>query len=182
MDAHMHLLEALVKERLAAARAESVRRALLASGDVNPRAIKGVNVGVALREWARRRHTQRLTDLQSEEIIYSNNELEKKFGELETRIEQLSLLVELSAAVNSTLDPEKIYDQALDRLVDRMGYEASFLSQVHAQALLAAVVLDPVRALFADPRRVVPGLLATEALDLDDLRPQTSEHLGATGS
>ncbi len=90
-------------------------------------AIKGVNVGVALREWARRRHTQRLIDLQSEEIIYSNNELEKKFGELETRIEQLSLLVELSAAVNSTLDPEKIYDQALDRLVDRMGYEAAHL-------------------------------------------------------
>jgi two-component system response regulator HupR/HoxA len=90
-------------------------------------AIKGINVGVALREWARRRHTQRLLDLQSEEIIYSNNELEKKFGELETKIEQLSLLIELSAAVNATLDPEKIYDQALDRLVDRMGYEAAHL-------------------------------------------------------
>jgi signal transduction histidine kinase len=90
-------------------------------------AVKGVNVGIALREWARRRHTQRLMDLQSEEIIYSNNELEKKFGQLETRIEQLSLLIELSAAVNATLDPEKIYDQALDRLVQRMGYEAAHL-------------------------------------------------------
>jgi two-component system NtrC family sensor kinase len=90
-------------------------------------AVKGINVGVALREWARRRHTQRLMDLQSEEIIYSNNELEKKFGELETRIEQLSLLIDLSAAVATTLDPEKIYDQALDRLVHRMGYEAAQL-------------------------------------------------------
>jgi signal transduction histidine kinase len=90
-------------------------------------AIKGVNIGMALREWTRRRHTQRLLDLQSEEILRSNNELEKKFGELETRIEQLSLLIELSAAVNATLDPQKIYDQALDRLVQRMGYEAAHL-------------------------------------------------------
>jgi signal transduction histidine kinase len=90
-------------------------------------AVKGMNVGIALREWARRRHTQRLMDLQSEEIIYSNNQLEKKFGELEMRIVELSLLIELSAAVNATLDPEKIYDQTLDRLVRRMGYEGTHL-------------------------------------------------------
>jgi hypothetical protein len=60
----------------------------------------------------------------------------------------------------------------------RLGF---LLAQVHAQALLAAVVLDPVRALLADPGRVVPGFLATEALDLDDLRPHAGEHLGATG-
>src|SRR5262249_46064177 len=29
--------------------------------------------------------------------------------------------------VNATLDPQKIYDQALDRLVQRMGYEAVHL-------------------------------------------------------
>src|SRR6185295_9386458 len=64
---------------------------------------------------------------QSEEIIYSNRELEKKFAELETRIEQLSLLTDLSAAVSATLDPEKIYDQTLTRLVHRMAYQRAQL-------------------------------------------------------
>jgi hypothetical protein len=67
----------------------------------------------------------------------------------------------------------------LDQLAQ--GRLRFLLAQVHAQALLAAVVLDPVRALLADPRPVVPRFLATEALDLDDFRAQTSEHLGATG-
>src|SRR5204863_5084281 len=49
-------------------------------------------------------------------------------------------------------------------------------------ALLAAVVLNPVRALLSDPWRVVPGFLATEALDLDDLGPQAGEHLSAPWS
>ena len=40
-----------------------------------------------------------MLDLQSEEILYSNNELEKKFRDLETKIEQLSLLSELAAGV-----------------------------------------------------------------------------------
>jgi len=87
----------------------------------------GVGVGLMLRERARRRQSQQLLDLQSEEIIYSNNELEKKFRDLETKIEQLSLLSDLSAAVNATLDPEKIYEQAVERLVHRMGYEAARL-------------------------------------------------------
>src|SRR5215470_1455332 len=83
----------------------------------------GVGIGAMLRERARRQHSQRLLDLQAEEIIYSNNELEKKFRDLESKIEQLSLLIDLSAAVNATLDAEKIYEQALDRLVHRMGYQ-----------------------------------------------------------
>jgi signal transduction histidine kinase len=87
----------------------------------------GVGLGAMLRERVRRRHSQRLLDLQSEEIIYSNNELEKKFRDLETKIEQLSLLSDLSAAVNATLDAEKIYEQAVERLVHRMGYEAARL-------------------------------------------------------
>jgi signal transduction histidine kinase len=86
-------------------------------------ALAGVAIGYSLRESDRRAHTQHLLDLQSEEIIYSNRELEKKFTELETRIEQLSLLTDLSAAVSGTLDPEKIYDQALGRLADRTGYQ-----------------------------------------------------------
>jgi signal transduction histidine kinase len=89
--------------------------------------LAGIALGYGLRERQRRRHTQRLLDLQSEEIIYSNNELEKKFRDLEAKIEQLSLLIDLSAAVNATLDPEKIYGQALQRLVHRMGYQAAHL-------------------------------------------------------
>jgi signal transduction histidine kinase len=78
-------------------------------------------------------------DLQSEEIIYSNDELEKKFGELETKIGQLSLLIDLAGAVNATLDPERIYDQALDRLTRRMGYQAAHLFLVdHRRGVLRA--------------------------------------------
>ncbi|HKA61375.1 MAG TPA: ATP-binding protein [Methylomirabilota bacterium] len=89
--------------------------------------IAGVALGHSLRESHQRQHTQRLLDLQSEEIIYSNRELEKKFAELETRIEQLSLLTDLSAAVSGTLDPEKIYDHTLSRLVHLMRYEKAYL-------------------------------------------------------
>ena len=95
-------------------------------------------LGYSLREGRRRRHTQRLLDLQSEEIIYSNRELEKKFAELETRIEQLSLLTDLSAAVSATLDPEKIYDQTLTRLVHRMAYQRAQLFLVDRDAPRAA--------------------------------------------
>jgi signal transduction histidine kinase len=89
--------------------------------------VAGGALGYALRERAQRRHTQRLLDLQSEEILFSNAELETKFRDLDAKIEQLSLLIELSAAVNATLDPEKIYEQALDRLVHRMGFEGAYL-------------------------------------------------------
>ena len=59
---------------------------------------------------------------------------------------------------------------------------ALFLTQVDAQALLPAVVLDPVGALLAHPGGVVAGLLAAETLDLDDLGTHAGQHLGATGS
>jgi signal transduction histidine kinase len=90
-------------------------------------ALAGLALGFALRERGRRRHTRRLLDLQSEEILFSNDELEKKFRDLETKIEQLSLLTDLSAAVSATLDPEKIYAQAMERLVHRVGYESVHL-------------------------------------------------------
>ena len=73
-----------------------------------------------------------MLDLQAEEVIYSNKELEKKFRDLETKIDQLSLLMDLSGAVNATLDVEKIYEQALERLVHAMGYEAAHLFLVDA--------------------------------------------------
>jgi hypothetical protein len=87
----------------------------------------GGAVGYALLQRARWQHSQRMLDLQSEEILYSNNELEKKFRDLQTTIEQLSLLSELAAAVSATLDVEKIYEQTLDRLVHPMGYQGAYL-------------------------------------------------------
>jgi len=93
----------------------------------------GAAVGYGLVERARRDHTRRMLDLQSEEILYSNNELDKKFRDLETTIERLSLLSELSAAVNATLDVEKIYEQALQRLVHRMGYQGAYLYLVDGE-------------------------------------------------
>ncbi|HYB42652.1 MAG TPA: ATP-binding protein [Candidatus Methylomirabilis sp.] len=90
-------------------------------------AVAGLGIGLAWREWHRRREIARLRDLQSEEILHANDQLETKFRDLETRIEQLSLLMDLSAAVNATLDVEKIYEQALDRLVQRMGFQAANL-------------------------------------------------------
>ena len=87
----------------------------------------GAAVGHGLVQRARWQHTKRMLDLQSEEILYSNNELEKKFRALETTIERLSLLSDLSAAVNATLDAEKIYEQALERLVHQMGYQNAYL-------------------------------------------------------
>jgi signal transduction histidine kinase len=87
----------------------------------------GAAAGYGLVQRSRWQHTKRMLDLQSEEILYSNNELEKKFRDLETTIERLSLLSELSAAVNATLDVEKIYEQALERLVHQMGYQNAYL-------------------------------------------------------
>jgi two-component system, NtrC family, sensor kinase len=126
-----------------------------------------VPVGYALREARQRGHTQRMLDLQSEEIIYSNRELEKKFAELETRIEQLSLLTDLSAAVNATLDPEKIYDQTLTRLVHRMAYQRAQLFLVDR----ARRVLRGHRMAGADP-----GVTLFEGVEL----PLDSE-MSATG-
>src|SRR5262245_5493002 len=95
--------------------------------------VAGAAVGFAWREHDRRRETERLRDIQSEEILHSAGELEKKFRDLETKIEQLHLLIDLSAAVNATLDTEKIYEQAVQRLVHRMGYESAHLFLVDHQ-------------------------------------------------
>src|SRR5882672_2786442 len=78
--------------------------------------------------------------------------------------------------------PEVLHDHVGDLDQLSQGSLAFLLAQVHADALLAGVVLDPVRALLADPRRVVASFLAADALDLDDLRAQTREHLRATRS
>ena len=132
----------------------------------------GVALGYALRERGRRRHTQRLMDLQSEEIIYSNDELEKKFGELETKIEQLSLLIDLSAAIGGTLDPERIYERAVDRLVHRMGYEGAHLVLVdrtrgvlHGYGRVAAVQgtlrMPPTELQLVDPSTTVSARVVT---------------------
>ena len=89
--------------------------------------VAGAATGIAWRERRQRRETERLRDLQSDEILYSARELDSKFRDLESKIEQLSLLIDLAGAVNATLDPEKIYEQALDRLVHRMRYQAANL-------------------------------------------------------
>jgi signal transduction histidine kinase len=87
----------------------------------------GIAVGATLRERQRRRHSQRMLDLQSEEIVFSNDQLEAKFRDLEAKIEQLSLLTDLAAAVGATLDPERVYKQALERLIHRMGHRGAHL-------------------------------------------------------
>jgi len=115
--------------------------------------VAGAALGLALRERGRRHRTQRLMDLQSEEILYSNKELEKKFGELETRIGQLSVLIDLAGAVNATLDPERIYERVLDRLARRMGYQAAHLFLVEGRR----GVLRAHRTAAADGRAAGPS-------------------------
>ena len=95
--------------------------------------VAGAGLGLAWQERALRRETQRLRDLQSEEILHSNQELAEKFRDLETKIEQLSFLSDLSAAVNATLETEKIYEQALHRLVHRMGFNGANLMLMDAE-------------------------------------------------
>ncbi|HEX2440328.1 MAG TPA: ATP-binding protein [Methylomirabilota bacterium] len=111
--------------------------------------IAGATAGAAWRERRQRREIERLRDIQSDEILHSANQLEGKFRDLETKIEQLSLLIDLSAAVNATLDIEKIYEQALDRLVHRMGYQAANLLLVDAERR----VVRAHRSVGDEPRR-----------------------------
>jgi signal transduction histidine kinase len=125
--------------------------------------LAGAGAGVGLRERHRRLDTQRLLDIQAEEILHSNQQLERKFRDLETKLEELSLLADLSAAVNATLDPEKIYEQALHRLVHGMGYQ-------RAQLLL----VDPARRTVRGHRAAgkVPTELSFDRVEfsLDDAR------------
>jgi signal transduction histidine kinase len=90
-------------------------------------AVGGSALGYAVLQHHRRRHFQKLLKVQADEIVYSSLELEKKFRDLGTKVQQLSLLSDLGAAVNATLDPERIYQQALDQLVHRMGYQGAYL-------------------------------------------------------
>jgi signal transduction histidine kinase len=89
--------------------------------------LAGTALGYGLLKDGRQRHTQRMLDLLGGEVLYSSRTLERKFADLETKVGQLSLLIELSRAVNATLDPERIYEQALQRLVHGMGYQGAFL-------------------------------------------------------
>jgi signal transduction histidine kinase len=90
-------------------------------------ALCGGTLGYAILQHHRRGHFQRLLKVQADEIVYSSLELEKKFRDLGTKVEQLSMRSDLSAAVSATLDPERIYQQALDQLVHRMGYQGVYL-------------------------------------------------------
>src|SRR5215475_7025662 len=87
----------------------------------------GLAVGHGLLQEHRRRTAQDNRDLVADELLYSSRQLERKFRDLESKVEQLSMLIELSRAVNATLDPERIYDQALTRLVHGMRYQGAHL-------------------------------------------------------
>jgi two-component system NtrC family sensor kinase len=87
----------------------------------------GLALGHGLLQAHRRREAQGNRDLVADELVHSSGQLVGKFRDLESKIEQLSLLIELSRAVNATLDPERIYDQALTRLVHGMRYQGAHL-------------------------------------------------------
>jgi signal transduction histidine kinase len=89
--------------------------------------LTGVAIGFGLLKARRHREAARLLRIQREEILYSSGELERKFRDLETKVEQLTLLIDLSNAVNATLDSEKIYEHALQRLVHGMEYQGAHL-------------------------------------------------------
>ena len=136
--------------------------------------IAGVASGVALLERQRRRDTQRLLDVQAEEILHSNQQLERKFRDLETKIEQLSLLTDLAAAVNATLDPEKIYEQALRRLVHQMGHRSAHL-----------MLVDPARGVVRGHRMAGAASGRLEPYDLEfrlDDSHSASSRVATTGS
>jgi signal transduction histidine kinase len=90
-------------------------------------ALLGLAVGYGLLQERRRLEAQGNRDLIADELLYSSRQLEGKFRDLESKVEQLSLLIELSRGVNATLDPERIYDQALTRLVHGMRYQGAHL-------------------------------------------------------
>jgi signal transduction histidine kinase len=130
-------------------------------------ALSGIAIGCGLRERTRRRQLERLRDIQADEILYSSNQLEGKFRDLETKLEQLSLLIDLSAAVNATFNVETIYEQTLQRLVHGMGYQAAYL-----------FLVDPARQVVRGHRMtggVAPGARFEEVeFRLDDTRSATA--------
>ena len=85
--------------------------------------------------------------------------------------------------ISSIVPGRKFCTSTSETLIELAQRRLRFLlAQVHAHALLAAVVLDPVGALLAHPWRVIAGFLAADALDLDDFRPEAGEHLRAARS
>jgi signal transduction histidine kinase len=145
----------------------------------------GAALGYGLVQRGRHAHSKQMLDLQSEEILYSNNELDKKFRALETTIDQLSLLSELSAAVNATLDVEKIYEQALERLVHRMGYQGAYLFLVdHPRGTVrahrmaggadATASFADIEIPLADPRAAAARVARTgQPLAIEDVEATT---------
>jgi two-component system NtrC family sensor kinase len=89
--------------------------------------LSGVSLGFGLLQQQRHRRARDLLKVQGDEVLYSSRELEGKFRDLGAKVEQLSLLIDLSGAVNATLDVERIYEQACERLVHAMGYGAACL-------------------------------------------------------
>jgi two-component system NtrC family sensor kinase len=89
-------------------------------------------IGRSLLDRHRRREVERLRDLLGDEILHSSRQLEHKFQDLHAKVDQLSMLIDLARAVGATLDPERIYDQALRRLVEGMPYQGAHLLLVDA--------------------------------------------------
>jgi signal transduction histidine kinase len=131
-------------------------------------------LGFGLLQRERRQHLQRLLDVQAEEILYSSRKLEDKFRDLESKVEQLSLLIELSGAVNATLDVERIYEQAVQRLVHQMGYQAAHLLLVdHARRVMRthrmAGQIGPAQGLENLEAPLDPGVSATARVAITGL-------------
>jgi signal transduction histidine kinase len=89
--------------------------------------LSGVALGFGLLQRQRHQEARNLLKVQGDEVLYSSRELERKFRDLGSKVEQLSLLIDLSGAVNATLDVERIYEGACERLVHAMGYGAACL-------------------------------------------------------
>jgi signal transduction histidine kinase len=98
-----------------------------AAAVVGTPAVVGLALGYGLLQAHRRSEAQGNRDLVADELVHSSGQLVGKFRDLESKVEQLSLLTELSRAVNATLDLERIYEQALARLVHGMRYEGAHL-------------------------------------------------------
>ena len=65
-------------------------------------AVVGLALGYGLLQAARRREAQGNRDLVADELVHSSGQLVGKFRDLESKVDQLSLLMDLSAAVNAT--------------------------------------------------------------------------------
>ncbi len=146
-------------------------------------AFSGAALGFGLLQHHRHRQARKLLALQGEEVLYSSRELEQKFRDLQTKVEQLTLLIDLSRAVNATLDPALIYDQTCTRLVERMGYECGVLflidrerGVIRGEKMAGAEPVEAIRLfesleLPLDPARNVVSKVALsgEPLRVDDV-------------